>query len=102
MVKNLPANAGDVRGLSSIPGSGRSPGGAHGNQLQHFAWRIPWTGERGGLQFIGSQRVGCDLSDLAHTYMPSRELHVNGIIYYISGLFHLLNTCEIHLHYLLF
>ena len=26
MVKNLPANAGDVRGTDSIPGSGRSPG----------------------------------------------------------------------------
>ena len=33
-VKNLPANAGDVRDLGSIPGSGRSPGGEHGNLLQ--------------------------------------------------------------------
>ena len=32
MVKNLPANAGDV---GSIPGSGRSPGGRHGNRLQY-------------------------------------------------------------------
>ena len=32
IVKNLPANAGDV-GL--IPGSGRSPGGGHGNPLQY-------------------------------------------------------------------
>ena len=37
----------------------------------HFsilAWRIPWAEEPGGLQFIGSQRVGHDLSDIAHTY----------------------------------
>ena len=27
VVKNLPANAGDIRNVSSIPGSGRSPGG---------------------------------------------------------------------------
>ena len=27
MVKNPPANAGDLRGAGSIPGSGRSPGG---------------------------------------------------------------------------
>ena len=25
-----------------------------------FAWRIPWTEEPGGLQFMGSQRVGQD------------------------------------------
>ena len=33
VVKNLPANAGDidVRDLGSFPGSGRSPGGGHGN-----------------------------------------------------------------------
>ena len=30
VVKNPPANAGDVRGAGSIPGSGRSPGGGHG------------------------------------------------------------------------
>ena len=36
----------------------------------HFsilAWRIPWPEEPGGLQSIGSQRVGHDGSDLAHT-----------------------------------
>ena len=33
MVKNLPGNAGDA-GL--LPGSGRSPGGGHGNPLQYF------------------------------------------------------------------
>ena len=31
MVKNLPANAGD---MGSIPGVGRSPGGGNGNPLQ--------------------------------------------------------------------
>ena len=35
VVKNPPANAGDVRDLGSIPGSGRSPGGGHGNPLQY-------------------------------------------------------------------
>ena len=34
MVKNLPANAGDVRDTGLIPGWGRSPGGGHGNPLQ--------------------------------------------------------------------
>ena len=34
MVKDLPANAGDVRDTGSIPGLGKSPGGGHGNPLQ--------------------------------------------------------------------
>ena len=35
MVKNLPANAGDLRDAGSLPGTGRSPGGGHGNPLQY-------------------------------------------------------------------
>ena len=34
VVKNLPANAGDIRDAVSIPGSGRAPGGGHGNPPQ--------------------------------------------------------------------
>ena len=34
MVKNLPANAGDITDVGSIPGSGRSPGGGHVHPLQ--------------------------------------------------------------------
>ena len=34
-VKHPPANAGDVRDLSLIPGSGRCPGGGNGNSLQY-------------------------------------------------------------------
>ena len=34
VVKNLPANAGNIRDVGLIPGSGRSPGGGHGNPLQ--------------------------------------------------------------------
>ena len=33
VVKNLLANAGDMRDMGSIPGLGRSPGGGHGNPL---------------------------------------------------------------------
>ena len=35
VVKNPPDNAGDRGDMSSIPGSGRSPGGGHGNSLQY-------------------------------------------------------------------
>ena len=35
MVKNMPANAGDVRDVDLIPGSGRSPGKGNDNPLQY-------------------------------------------------------------------
>ena len=35
VVKNLPANAGDIRDLGLISGLGRFPGGGHGNPLQY-------------------------------------------------------------------
>ena len=35
VVKNPPANAGDIRDMGSIPGLGGSPGGGHGNPLQY-------------------------------------------------------------------
>ena len=35
VVKNPPTSAGDIREASSIPGSGRSPGGGHGDPLQY-------------------------------------------------------------------
>ena len=35
VVKNLPANTGDVRDVCLILRSGRSPGGGHGNPLQY-------------------------------------------------------------------
>ena len=34
VVKNPPANAGDIRDMDSIPGLERSPGGGHGNPFQ--------------------------------------------------------------------
>ena len=41
MVKNLPANAGDIRDVGSIPGSRRSPGVGNGNPLQYFCLGNP-------------------------------------------------------------
>ena len=62
VVKNPPASVGDERDVGSMPGSGRSPGGGNGNLLQYsssiLAWKIPRTEEPGGLQSMGSQRVG--------------------------------------------
>ena len=41
MIKNLPANEGDIRDLGLIPGSRRSPGGGHGNPLQYSCLENP-------------------------------------------------------------
>ena len=40
-VKNLPASVGRVRHMASIPVSGRSPGGEHGNPLQSSCLENP-------------------------------------------------------------
>ena len=45
VVKNLPANAGDVRDTGLIPGLGRSPGGGHGNPFQYSCLEMPQTEE---------------------------------------------------------
>ena len=60
MVKNSPANAGDIRDSGLIPESGRSPGGGHGNPLQCSCLENPGTGEPGGLPSMGLHRVGHD------------------------------------------
>ena len=41
MVKNLPDNARDIRDVGSVPESGRSPGGGHGNPLQYSSLENP-------------------------------------------------------------
>ena len=68
-VKNLSASAGDARGMASISGSGRYPGGGNGNPLQYFAWKTPWTEKPGRLQSTGSESVGCDwVTEHVHTH----------------------------------
>ena len=55
VIKNPPANSGDIGDTGLIPGMGRSPGGM-ATHSSVIAWRIPWTAEPGGLQSMGSQR----------------------------------------------
>ena len=50
MVKNPPANTGDIRDTGSISGSGRSPGGGRGNPLQYPGLENPM--DRGVWQAI--------------------------------------------------
>ena len=58
VVKNPPAKASDIRDAGSFPGSGRSPGGGNGyHHSSILAWRIPWTEELGGLQFMSHKKT---------------------------------------------
>ena len=54
VVKNLPVNAGDIRDMGSIPGSGRSPGEENSNPLhysflENFMDRGAWRATAHGV-----------------------------------------------------
>ena len=53
--KKIPTDAGELRNVDSILGSGRFPGGEHGNPLQYFCLENPMTEEPDRLQAIGRQ-----------------------------------------------
>ena len=75
VVKNLPANAGDIIDLGSIPGWGRSLGGGHGNPLQYSCQENPMDrGTWRGAYNPWNQKELDDWSDLAcmHTQLESR------------------------------
>ena len=70
VVKNPPANGGDIRDTGSIPGLGRSPGGGHGNPLQYSCLENP-QGQRSLAGYSpGDHRVGRN-SVTKHTYIYS-------------------------------
>ena len=66
VVRNLPANAGDLRDMGLIPVSGRSPGEGNGNPLQYPCLEISL--DRGAWQAMGLQRVRCAVAaELLHS-----------------------------------
>ena len=60
MVKNLPADAGDLREAGSSLGLTDFLKEGTATHSSILAWRIPQTEESGGLQSMGSQRIGHD------------------------------------------
>ena len=70
MVKNLPASVGDVRNTGLIPGSGRFPGGGHGNTLQYSCLEDP-HGQR--------SLAGYDPEDSKESTMAEATWHALGI-----------------------
>ena len=81
VVKNPPVNVGNRRDVGWIPGSGRSPGGAHGNPLQcsclenptvRGAWRA--TAHRAAKESDVAEHTGHTSGQprLSHTWLSSR------------------------------
>ena len=60
VVKNPPANAGDIRDAGSIPGQEHPLEEGMTTHSSILVWRIPWTEKPGGLWSIGLQRVAHD------------------------------------------
>ena len=60
MIKNLPANAGDVRVAGSVLGWEDPLEDEMATHSSILAWEITWTEEPGGLQSTVLQRAGQD------------------------------------------
>ena len=80
VVKNPPANVGDVGDLGSIPGSGRSPGGGNGTPLQYTCLENPMDRGAWRTTVHGVTKSQTPLSEYAHPYhikvgtVPDREI----------------------------
>ena len=86
MVKNPPANAGDIGDVGSIPGSGRSPGGGHGNPLQSSCLENPMDRGAWWATVLGVTKSQIQLKRLC--------MHVHSE----SGILHLWFPPQIHIH----
>ena len=69
MVKNPPANAGDIKDTGSIPGLGRSPRGGNGNPLQYSCLENSMDRGAWWATAHGVTKSQTRLSDLAHAYL---------------------------------
>ena len=91
VVKNQPANTGDIREVGSILGSGRSPGGGHSNPFQYSCLENP-HGQRSHvlchipLSGISLYRV---TKSQAWLKQPGMQTYVSHDVIYVSILFHI-------------
>ena len=86
VVKNLLANAGDVRDLGSIPGLGGSPGGGQGNRLQYSCLENPvdrgawWaTVPRIAKSWTRLKEIGMHACIINYTHQGGRIWHQNDL-----------------------
>ena len=90
MVKNLSANAADIRDVGSIPGWGRSPGGGHSNPLQYSCLENAMDRGAWWVTVRGVAKGQTHLSKLPHTHIPRHDC-----ITRLSSIVLLLDECVI-------
>ena len=90
LVKNPPANIGDIRNVDLIPGLGRSPGGGHGNSLQYSCLQNPM--DRGAWWAMYSPQGHKELAH-AHPHL------VNWNILYTADISYILKTKSLIITY---
>ena len=73
VVKNPPANIGDTRDASSIPGSGRSPGGGKGNPFQYSCLENPRDGRASWAVVYGVTQSQTRLKRLSSSSSSSKD-----------------------------
>ena len=74
VVKNPPVNSGDVRDGGSIPGSGRSSGGGHGNLLQYSCLENPMDRGAWWASVHKATKSQTQLSNLASNELSSQAI----------------------------
>ena len=100
MVKNPPANAGDIRHSSSRSlGQEGPPKEGMATHSSILAWKIPWTEEAGRLQSMGLRRAGHSWSDWA-LEPQTRTQHRSGAQW--TSVVEWINACKVLDQYLAF
>ena len=87
MVTNLPAKAGDIREVGSVPGLGKCPGRGHGNPLQYSCLENPM--DRGAWWATVHSVAESDMTEVTACMRPSWLLPT-----WYSVLLELLETME--------
>ena len=77
MVKNLPTSVEDIREAGSVPGSGRRPGGGHGNPLQYSCLQNPMDRGAWWARAMRSKRVGHNGSNRVCTHAQVMLVTIN-------------------------
>ena len=75
LVKYLPANTGDARDMSSVPGLGRSPGEGNATHSSILAWKTPSAEDPGGLQSMEPHSIGHDWAHITKNHSILRPIN---------------------------
>ena len=96
VVNSLPANAGDVRGTGYIPGSGRSPGGGHGNPLQYSCLKNPmnWGAWQAAVHRVAQSRTRLKWFHMHALYRE--DIYLQGIKWWILRMCNIVTFWDSH------